>query len=88
MNGIELLGLFAAICTTSCFVPQVVQVWRSRSTRDISLGMYALLCIGLTSWLIYGLLINSTPIILSNSLTLLLACGVLAMKLAFERDPI
>lgn len=85
MNPIEVLGLFAAACTTSCFVPQVLQVWRTRSTQDISLGMYSLLCVGLLSWLVYGLLIQSAPIILSNAFTLLLASGVLLMKLRFER---
>ncbi len=36
-------------------------------------------------WLWYGVLLASWPLIIANSLTLVLAGSVLAMKLAFER---
>jgi MtN3 and saliva related transmembrane protein len=36
----EVVGLIAGTCTTLAFLPQVMQVWRTKSARDISLGMY------------------------------------------------
>jgi MtN3 and saliva related transmembrane protein len=49
----------------------------------VSLGMYVVFVTGLVGWLAYGLLIGSTPIIISNIVTLLLAGFILAMKLRF-----
>jgi MtN3 and saliva related transmembrane protein len=77
----ESIGLISGGCTTLAFLPQVLQVWRTRSTRDISLGMYAIFCTGVLLWLIYGLLINSVPIIVANGVTLILATSILTMKL-------
>ena len=79
----SLTGYIAAALTTFSFVPQVLRVWRTRSVADISLGMYFVYTIGIAIWLVYGILIMSWPIILSNIVTLLLAGSVLAMKLRF-----
>jgi MtN3 and saliva related transmembrane protein len=76
----NIIGAVAASLTTFAFVPQVIKIWRSKSARDISLPMYACFTTGLVCWLIYGVLIASTPIILANIVTLLLATAVIVMK--------
>lgn len=78
---IEAIGLAAGSLTTVAFLPQVVKVLRTRSTRDISLLMYTALCAGIVMWILYGLLISSLAVILANCVTLLLAGAVLVMKL-------
>lgn len=77
------IGSAAATLTTTAFIPQAWQVWRSRYTADISLGMYALFTLGVALWLSYGILLGSWPIIVANCITLVLAGAVLAMKLKF-----
>lgn len=79
-----LIGFMAATLTTIAFVPQVTKVWKTRSARDVSLGMYALFTTGVALWLIYGLLIGSWPVIVANSITLILAGMVLVMKVKFD----
>ena len=84
MNSItSTIGFVAAILTTVSFVPQVLKVWRTRSAKDISLGMYSLFTLGIATWLVYGVLIDSWPVILANIATLILAGSVLVMKLKF-----
>jgi MtN3 and saliva related transmembrane protein len=83
MINADILGSVAATLTTSAFVPQAWQVWRTRHTADISLGMYAMFTLGIGLWLGYGILLESWPIIIANSVTLLLAGAVLVMKLKF-----
>lgn len=78
------IGFIAAILTTVSFVPQVLKVWRTRSAKDISLGMYSLFTLGIAAWLVYGVLIDSWPVILANLVTLMLAGSVLVMKLKFS----
>ena len=87
MIKIELIGMVAGGCTTFAFIPQVAMVWRTRSTKDISLGMYTTFCTGLLLWLIYGILINSISLIISNAITLMLASSILYMKILWEIKP-
>ena len=79
----NIVGFIAATFTTFAFVPQVIKVWRTRSTADISLGMYSLFTLGVMLWLAYGILLDAWPIILANIVTLLLAGAVLVMKVKF-----
>ena len=81
MTGVTLLGLLAATLTTIAFVPQVVKTWRTRSTHDISLGMFAILVAGITAWLVYGAMIGDLPLVLANAVTLLLAGTILVFKI-------
>ncbi len=83
MNNADLIGSIAATLTTTAFIPQAWQVWHTRHTADISLGMYAMFTVGVALWLTYGILLSSWPIIIANGITLLLAGIVLLMKLKF-----
>ncbi len=75
------VGLLAATLTTVAFVPQVVKTWRTRSTADISLGMFLILTAGIAAWLIYGAIIGDLPLILANAITLVLAGTILVLKI-------
>ena len=83
MDFTNLLGFTAASLTTVAFLPQVIQVWRSRSTRDISLPMLITFIAGITLWLIYGLLVNAAPIYMANAITLGLNLAILRFKLKY-----
>jgi MtN3 and saliva related transmembrane protein len=78
-----MIGLAAATCTTAAYVPQVLKAWRTRSTSDISFGMFILLTAGATLWLAYGVILADLPLILANSVTLCLAATILVFKLRF-----
>ncbi|MBS4032940.1 MAG: SemiSWEET transporter [Ignavibacterium sp.] len=77
-------GYLAAFCTTASFLPQVIKVFKTRHTKDISLGMFLLMTAGVSFWLIYGLLITSPPIIMANSVTVVLSFYILFMKLKLD----
>ena len=83
MQTTELIGYLAAALTTVSFIPQVVQIWRSKHTKDISLGMYSIFTLGIAVWLAYGILLGSAPIIIANCITIVLAGSVLMMKLKY-----
>jgi len=80
----ETVGYLAAIFTTAAFVPQVWHTFRTRDVAGISLGMYTVFAVGVALWLVYGLLRNSWPIVLANSVTLALALAILAMKIRYR----
>ncbi|MEB3163428.1 MAG: SemiSWEET transporter [Prochlorothrix sp.] len=83
MSFVTLLGLAAGACTTIAFVPQLLKTWRSRSARDVSLGMFLIFCLGVVLWLWYGLLTRDFPVIVANAVTLVLAGTILAFKLRY-----
>lgn len=80
MNWIDVLGMVAATLTTVSFLPQVIKVWQTRSTKDLSIITLIALNSGIILWLIYGLLINKAPIIVANVFTLSLTLTMLFLK--------
>ncbi len=78
---VTLIGLIAASLTTIAFLPQVIKTWRTKSAKDLSLGMFATFTTGVLLWLIYGLLVNDLPIILANIFTLSLSSIILFFKI-------
>jgi len=73
----------AGICTTGAFLPQVIRTWRTRSTDDISLGMFLLTVFGLVLWLVYGIAVNDWPLIGADAASLILAATILGLKLRY-----
>ncbi|MCP3464568.1 MULTISPECIES: SemiSWEET transporter [unclassified Bradyrhizobium] len=80
---VKLLGFAAATCTTLAYTPQFIKVWKTRSTEDISLGMFLAMMLGLALWLVYGLLSGDAPLVAANAITMVLAGGILVMKLKY-----
>jgi len=78
-----MLGLTAGALTTIAFVPQLTKAWRTRSTGDLSWGMLVTFSTGVLLWLIYGLWIDSLPVILANAVTLLLQAGIVSLKIRY-----
>jgi len=83
MNIITSIGFLAAFCTTISFIPQVIQVVKTKETKGISLGMYIIFTFGIACWLTYGLFLGDWPMSISNSITLVLAGTVLGFKIKY-----
>jgi MtN3 and saliva related transmembrane protein len=81
---LEWIGAAAAVCTTVSFVPQLIRVWRRKSAQDISLTMFLLFSFGVGCWLVYGIGLESRPIIAANAATLTLALAILALKIRYD----
>ncbi len=79
----DVIGYVAAVCTTTSFMPQVIQTWKTRSAKDLNMKMYLVLCAGLFLWLLYGVFTSSLPIIIANALSLFLALVILFLKLKY-----
>lgn len=79
----ELIGFAAAALTTLAFVPQAWLTWRTRAASGVSLGMYSIFTTGVALWLMYGLMLDAWPIIVANTITLVLALFILLMKIRY-----
>lgn len=83
MDFVNLLGLLAGTLTTIAFLPQVLKTWKSKSAKDISLGMFLCFSTGVFFWLIYGIFIQSFPVIAANAVTFVLAFTILVFKFKY-----
>jgi MtN3 and saliva related transmembrane protein len=86
MNLTQILGLVAGALTTTAFLPQVVKTWKTRSTKDLSLGMFSLFCLGVALWLVYGFIVQDIPVIAANLITLMLTSTLLFFKLRWKNQ--
>jgi MtN3 and saliva related transmembrane protein len=76
-----LVGIIAALCTTLCNVPQVVKVYKTRETNDLSLKMLVLLNAGLALWITYGFIQGDWIICAANIVGITLTGYLLVAKL-------
>ena len=78
------LGYFAGLLTTIAFIPQVVKVWTSKSTSDISLIMFVVFTFGVLLWLIYGVIVNDYSLVITNLVTFSLSLSILVAKILYK----
>jgi uncharacterized protein with PQ loop repeat len=83
----ELIGYAAAAVSTSLMLPQVIKLVVTRRGADLSMWMVVLYLLNCLLWLIYGLLTRSQPLIVANSLALVVSVLQLALKLRYGRLP-
>ncbi|HMK60433.1 MAG TPA: SemiSWEET transporter [Dissulfurispiraceae bacterium] len=84
MDTITILGYIAGALTTMSLIPQMLKMWKTKSARDVSLGMFLIFVVGISLWITYGVLIHSMPVIIANSVSLTLGFMVLWLKLKFN----
>ena len=82
---VDAVGTGAAVCSMVSFTPQIVKIWRERDASSVSLRMYVVTVTGFALWIAYGLLSDSWPVVLANSVCLLLSAAILTLKWRFER---
>jgi MtN3 and saliva related transmembrane protein len=86
VDAISIIGSLAALASTTSFAPQAWKIIKSRETKDISAGMYALTVAGFALWTTYGILLMQWPLIVTNSICLALSAFILLMKLLPRRE--
>ncbi len=80
----DIIGYVAAFCTTFSFLPQAVQIIKTKDTSSISLSMYAIFTFGSFAWLLFGWVTGNWPVIVANSITFLLAALILYFKIRYR----
>ena len=83
--NVDIFGYFAAILTTSAFLPQLIKTLNTKKADDVSLITLIMFIIGVMSWIIYGFKISSTPILIANLVTLILNLSILISKIYFSK---
>lgn len=85
MQWIDIIGYIGVVLSCTTFVPQVVHAWRTRSVNDLSIWMIIILLGNVSTWLFYGAYKGDMPIIVANSIILMLALLLLYFKIIFSK---
>ena len=87
----EFAGLLSVIVTimgsamSLAYAPQAYKIWRRRSVADISLPFFIIMFVGLIFWLLYGISIASTPLIIPNAIGVLGAGLIVLLYLKYKK---
>jgi MtN3 and saliva related transmembrane protein len=84
MDYTTIIGLMAAAFTVIAFFPQLMKVWKTKSTKDISLGMFSIFCSGVFLWFVYGILMKDPPIIIANFFGFIQTLIILIFKVKYK----
>jgi len=66
----EMVGYTAAALTMFGFLPQLVKMARTKSVDDVSLVMMVQMGLGVFLWMVYGLHLRNSPLIVANVVSL------------------
>jgi len=83
--NIDFFGYFAAILTTLAFLPQLIKTLKTKKADDVSLITLIMFITGVISWIIYGYMISSIPILLANTITCILNILILVFKISYSK---
>lgn len=82
-----IIGIIGAILSSISFLPQVVQIWKTKSADDLSMATIILLASNGTSWLVYGILKDATPLVITNAIVLIMLLLIIFLKIKYRRNP-
>ena len=84
-NYIDFFGFLAALLTTLAFLPQLYKTWKTKTADDVSLFMLIMFITGLICWIVYGIKINSIPILVANIITFIFNFSILILKVNYSK---
>jgi len=74
------IGIFAAILTSTGFIPQIIKALKIRELKDVSILMLFIIFTGTFLWTIYGISIGDPIVTSANVLTCSTAGILIVMK--------
>ncbi len=86
MDIINLVGAAGGIVSSITFLPQLIKIWETKSAKDLSMVTLMFLVLNVSLWLLYGILTNLYPIIITNGLVLSMVFIMVYFKLTFKEQ--
>ena len=86
MDIVNLVGAAGGIVSSITFLPQVIKIWKTKSAKDLSMGTLLFLVLNVSLWLLYGILTNLYPIIITNGIVLSMVFVMIYFKLTFKEQ--
>jgi MtN3 and saliva related transmembrane protein len=80
---VNIVGVGAGVCSMVSFAPQIGKILKTKSAEGVSLKMFSVTVTAFVLWTIYGVLLASWPIAVSNFVCLCMAITIVVLRLKF-----
>lgn len=74
-----IIGVAAALLTTFGFVPQIIKMHRTKSSRDVSLATLVQFSAGVLLWALYGIHIGDPIVIAANVISFITLAAAIVL---------
>ena len=82
---IDLIGYGAGLLVIMVPIPQIIHMIRTKRAKDLSYGIIIILLLTSILYAIYGFLINSWPLIITDTVSGVLVILMLVLKLYYDK---
>ena len=82
---VSLIGVAAAVLTTSSFVPQIIKAYRTKTMDDVSRYLMSLFATGTLLWMAYGFFKSDWVIIVANATATAFNIILLYLKFSYAK---
>lgn len=82
---ISVIGVAAAVLTTSSFLPQMFKAYRTKRMEDVSKHLMSMFGTGTVLWMVYGIFKGDLVIIGANATATAFNIVLLCMKFAYRQ---
>ena len=87
MDWTKIIGLTAGILTAGSLIPQVIKTIKEKKANDVSLGMLFVLVTGVSLWVVYGILRNDEPLIITNCFSVAINITMIILGIRYKKKP-
>jgi MtN3 and saliva related transmembrane protein len=84
MNTTQLIGIVAGILTATSMLPQLVKIIKHKKADDVSMFMLIVLLSGLATWIVYGILREDWPIIVTNCFSFIINVLMVIFRIKYS----
>ncbi len=84
MANLEIVGYLAGFLIAIALSPQLIKIWRTKSTKDISILWTLIVMFGLLLWIVYAISNKILPLLIFASIDFLMMLSLFVMKLIYK----
>jgi MtN3 and saliva related transmembrane protein len=82
----DYVGYAGGFVSAITFLPQVIKLWKTKSVKDLSSLTLFFLFLNVSLWLVYGMLKNAMPIMLTNGIVLSMIVIMIYFKYTYRNN--
>ncbi|MBW3014790.1 hypothetical protein KY330_00040 [Candidatus Woesearchaeota archaeon] len=82
---IDIIGYTAGVLTLVLMLPQIIKSYKRKSVDDVSFFMVLFFGIAVLLWAVYGYLINSMPLLITDAVAVLLTAIQIGLMVKYRK---
>ena len=84
MDNMFWIGIVAGILTSVSMLPQLIKILKEKDAQNVSIVMIIVLISGLSVWIVYGVMREDWPLIVTNSFSVLVNTLILIFRIKYS----